>query len=350
LINKVPTSPFHGIFGRHRAYIIAEVAQSHEGSLGFAHSFIDAAAEAGADAIKFQTHIAAAESTLDEPFRVNFGSGDTTRYDYWRRMEFSREQWRELAAHARKRNLDFFSSAFSLEAVEMLAELNMPAWKIASGEVATPGLLERMAALNPMFLVSTGLSSWAEIDDTVTRLRNIGANFAIMQCTSRYPTQMSDVGLNVIDAIRGRFGCPAGLSDHSGTVFPSLAALARGADLLELHITLDRRMFGPDVPASLTVEELKLVTQARDAFAEMDANPVDKDAMARELASARKLFTKSVALARPLPAGAVLSADDLTFKKPGTGIPAARMAELIGRALARDVRPDRLLVWDDLRD
>ncbi len=338
------------IFDRKRAFVIAEVAQSHEGSFGFAQSFIDAAADAGADAIKFQTHIAAAESTLDEPFRVKFGSGDETRYDYWRRMEFSRSQWAELATRARERKLHFLSSAFSLEAVELLAELGMPAWKIASGEIATPGLLERMAAINPMFLVSTGMSSWAEIDQTVGRLRQLGADFAIMQCTSRYPTQMADVGLNVIDAIRGRYGCPVGLSDHSGTIFPSLAALARGADLLELHITLNRRMFGPDVPASLTVDEFKLVTQARDAFGEMDSHPVDKDAMAKDLAGTRKLFTKSVAVTRALSAGTVLAPGDLTLKKPGTGISADELARLAGRTLARDVRQDRLLAWDDLKD
>jgi len=339
-----------GLFGRDCAIIIAEVAQSHEGSLGLAHAFVDAAADAGADAIKFQTHIADAEATLDEPFRVQFSSADATRFDYWKRMEFNPTQWAELAAHARARGLEFFSSAFSLEAVEVLAGLNMPAWKIASGEVTTPGLLERMAEINPTFLVSTGMSSWGEIDGTVSRLRALGARFAIMQCTSRYPTQLTEVGLNVIGAIRERYGCPAGLSDHSGTVFPSLAALARGADVLELHITLDRRMFGPDVPASLTVDELRLVTRARNAFAVMDASPVDKDTLAGQMSEMRGLFTKSVALAYPLAAGTRLSAADLTLKKPGTGIPAARMADVIGRVMARDGRPDRLLAWEDLKD
>lgn len=337
-----------GLFGRATPFIIAEVAQSHDGSLGLAHAFIEAAAQAGADAVKFQTYIAAAESTLDEPFRVRFATQDESRYDYWRRMEFTPGQWREFSAHARDKGLAFLSSAFSVEAVDVLAGLGMPAWKIASGEVATPGLLERMAAANKMFLVSTGMSPWSEIDTTVARLRALGADFAVMQCTSRYPTALEQVGLNVIDEIRARYGCSAGLSDHSGTPFPALAALAHGADVLELHIALDRRMFGPDVPASLTVEEFKLVTSARDAFAVMESNPVDKDAMAGELAAMRALFTKSVAVNRPLPAGTKLSLDVLTLKKPGTGIPAAKLLGLVGRVLRRDVTPDRLLSEDDV--
>ena len=126
------------------AYLIAEIAQAHDGSLGFAHQFIDAAADAGADAIKFQTHFANEESTLDEPFRIKFSKQDETRFDYWKRMEFTDEQWAGLADHAKEKKLDFLSSAFSMRAVELLERLGMPAWKIASGEVVSSDLLNRI--------------------------------------------------------------------------------------------------------------------------------------------------------------------------------------------------------------
>jgi N-acetylneuraminate synthase len=332
----------------HPAYLIAEVAQAHDGSLGLAHKFIDAAAEAGVDAIKFQTHFASEESTLDEPFRVKFSQQDDTRYAYWKRMEFTDEQWAGLAEHARTRKLDFLSSAFSLRAADLLDRLGMPAWKIASGEVASRDLLARVAATGRPALLSTGMSGYGEIGEAVAALRNAGVPLAILQCTSHYPTPLNEIGLNVIGELAARYGCPAGLSDHSGNVFPAIFAMGRGAALIEAHITLDRRMFGPDVVASLTVEEFSLVRRARDALHEIDANPVDKDAMAESLKDMRRLFQKSVAVVRSLPEGAVLTADLLTTKKPASGIPANKMAEVVGRRLSRAVEPDRVLTWNDI--
>ncbi len=332
----------------HSPYLIAEVAQAHDGSLGFAHAFIDAAAEAGADAIKFQTHFADEESTRDEQFRVKFSKQDASRFDYWKRMEFTDEQWAGLAGHAREKKLAFISSAFSMRAVELLERLGMPTWKVASGEVLSPGFLQRLAATGKPVLLSSGMSPYREIEAAFNLLRDTGAPVAILQCTSRYPTQLPDVGLNVIDELRRRFGCPVGLSDHSGQVYPALIAMARGANIIEAHITLDKRMFGPDVSSSLTVEEFGLLARTRDAMAEMDANPVDKDAMAGEMAGMRELFQKSVAARTPLLAGTLLTRDMLTTKKPATGIPAGEIERVVGRKLSRAVEPDRVLNWSDL--
>jgi N-acetylneuraminate synthase len=333
---------------REPAFVIAEVAQAHDGSLGLAHAFIDAAADAGADAIKFQTHIAAAESTLDEPFRVRFSKQDETRFDYWRRMEFSEEQWHGLAGHARERGLVFMSSAFSPAAVELLTRLGAPAWKIGSGEFASRALWEMMMATGAPMLFSTGLAKRAEIADAVALFRARGLPFALLQCTTSYPSPLEEVGLNVMQALRADFACPVGLSDHSGKVFPGLAAIARGADLVEVHVTFDRRMFGPDTPASLTFDELRLLTGMRDAVAVMDGNPVDKDAMAEKLNGLRGMFGKSLAPLVPIAAGTALAANMLTAKKPGGGIPPEAVGEIAGRRLARDVTPDRILRWSDL--
>jgi len=332
------------------AFIVAEVAQAHDGSLGLAHAFIDAAAEAGADAVKFQTHIAAAESTIQEQFRVKFSRQDVTRYDYWKRMEFTSEQWEGLARHAEKRELVFLSSAFSTTAVRLLMGIGMPAWKIASGEIASMPLLQEMIATGKPLIVSTGMSPWSEIEETVRLLKEWKTAFCLLQCTSRYPTPLNEVGLNVIGEMRKRFGCPVGLSDHSGTVYPALAALARGCDFLELHLTLDRRMFGPDVGSSLTVDEFRMVSQARDAFATMDAYPVDKDRNAQELMDTRRLFMRSAAPTRDLSAGTVLKPEMICAKKPGTGIPAERIDSLIGRRLARAVRSNELFSEEDFSE
>jgi N,N'-diacetyllegionaminate synthase len=330
------------------AFIIAEVAQTHDGSLGLAHAFIDAAADAGADAIKFQTHVADAESTMDEAFRVKFSRQDATRYDYWRRMEFTAEQWAGLAGHARERGIVFLSSVFSVRALDMLDRIGVPAWKLGSGEIATPDLLAAVVASGKPLLVSTGMSSYAEIAETVGRVRTAGLGLALFQCTSRYPNPLERVGLNVIDELRSRFGGPVGLSDHSGSSYPSILALARGADLIEVHITFHRGMFGPDVPSSLDLAEFRSVVEARNAFARMDASPVDKDAEAAELGGMRRLFGKSVGIVGDLSAGTVLSAEMLTLKKPGDGIAPERMAALVGRKLARDVAANRLLRETDL--
>ncbi len=330
------------------AFLIAEVAQNHDGSLGLAHAFVEEAANAGADAVKFQTHIAAAESTLDEQFRVKFSQQDDTRYAYWRRMEFTADQWAGLAKHAHDKGIVFLSSAFSVAAVEMLRQVGMAAWKVGSGEVGSHDLIRAMAATGGPVLLSTGMSSYADIGKTVAFVRDTGAPLALFQCTSKYPTGLEHVGLNVIGELRYRFGCPVGLSDHSGSLYPALASIARGVDLVEVHFALDRRMFGPDVAVSLTPSQFRLLREAIDAFALLDANPVDKDAAAKELAPMRALFNKSVALVRAQPKGTTLTADMLTTKKPGTGIAAAELPRLIGRRLACDVASDRLLWPEDL--
>lgn len=328
--------------------IIAEVAQAHDGSLGTAHAFIDAVAEAGVDVVKFQTHIAAAESTPHEPWRVKFSRQDATRYDYWKRMEFTEEQWVGLRKHALEAGLDFMSSAFSLEAVTLLERVGVCGWKVASGEVGNQALLDAMGASGLPVYLSTGMSPLEEIDEAVEALRRRDLPVTVLQCTSMYPTPPESVGLNLLPAFRERWGLPVGLSDHSGTIWPSLAAVALGADVVEVHATLSRHAFGPDVPASLTPEELGRLVEGVRWLERARAHPVDKDAMAEKLSGMRSLFMKSAVARHDLAAGHVLSADDLAAKKPGSGIPADRIPGLVGRQLARDVAADALLSDDDL--
>ena len=329
--------------------VIAEVAQAHDGSLGTAHAYVDAVAAAGADVVKFQTHIAAAESTPAEPWRVRFSPREESRYEYWKRMEFSEPEWLALRKHALKAGVDFMSSPFSVDALEMLERVGVFAWKVASGEVKNLAMLNRMAATHLPILLSTGMSPLAEIDEAVALLRERDVkDITVLQCTSAYPTPPEKVGLNVLPVLRERYRCAVGLSDHSGTIWPSLAAVTLGASVVEVHVTFSKHAFGPDVPASVTIDDLARLVEGVRFLERARAHPVDKDRAAAELEPMRRLFMKSVVARRALGAGTVLTGADLAAKKPGTGIPAERLSSLVGRRLARDVAADAVLMDEDL--
>ncbi len=331
-----------------RCLIIGEVALTHDGSLGLAHAFVDAIANAGADAVKFQTHIAAAESTPSEPFRVKFSTQDETRYDYWKRMEFTEEGWRGLAEHARERGIIFLSSPFSIQAIELLDRIGMPFWKIASGETSNAMLLDRILDTGKPVLLSTGMSPIEEIDAAVARVRARQVDVGVFQCTTAYPCPPEKIGLNLIPFYRERYGCWVGLSDHSATIYPGLAGAALGMDMLEVHVTLSREMFGPDVIASVTTQELRQLVDGIRFIERMQAHPLDKNASAQETAPLRQLFTRSLVASANLPAGTVIAREHVAIKKPGTGLRPERLEEVIGRRLARPVTVDQLLAAEDI--
>lgn len=336
------------LFSETHSLIIGEVAQAHDGSLGMAHAFIDAIASTGANAVKFQTHIADAESTHFESWRVKFSLQDKTRYDYWKRMEFTETQWYELKTHAIDKGLIFLSSPFSTDAVELLKRVGVPAWKIASGEMNNPELFESVMETGLPVLVSTGMSPISEIDSIVEKLRTRSIPFILLQCTSEYPCPPEKIGLNQIKLFKDRYNCAVGLSDHSGTIYPGLSAATLGVTVLEVHITLSREMFGPDVSASVTTEELSQLVKGVRFIERMRANPVNKDDITEEMIELRCLFTKSVVARSNLTKGTVLQKSHLTVKKPGTGVPASELPRFIGRRLCRDVKANELLKYDSL--
>lgn len=345
-----PCSKLHRAFEtRDTCFVIAEIAQAHEGSLGLAHSFIEAAARSNADAVKFQTHIADAESTPDEPWRVKFSPQDATRYEYWKRMEFTPEQWAGLKRHADDCGILFLSSPFSLEAFQLLNRLNVPAWKVASGEVTNEPLVRAMVDSGKPLLVSSGMSPIEEIDEYMRIISHGCAPVALFQCTSQYPCPEEEVGLNILHEFRERYGCAVGLSDHSGEVFASLAAAALGATFLEVHATFSKDMFGPDARSSLTFEQLSMLTQGVKSVTRMVNSPVDKDTVAARLAPLRKTFMKSVVVLRDLPAGTILTEEMLGVRKPGgSGIPATELTRLVNKRLTRDVSAMTFLEDKDL--
>lgn len=330
-------------------FVIAEAAQIHEGSLGIAMAFIDAAVDSGADAVKFQTHFAGAESTLDEPWRVKFSRQDNLRYDYWKRIEFTNEQWNTLAAYAKKKKIMFLSSPFSIDAVNILDEIGMPIWKIASGEILNTELLKRIWKTRKPILFSTGMCVLKELDAAVreTRLRNIP--FGVFQCTSEYPCLPQHWGLNMIHEFRKRYNCPVGFSDHSGEIYAGLAAAAMGADFIEVHAAFSNKSFGPDVGSSVTFEDLSRLVQGVKKINLSLRNPVDKNILPIGVKNLKNIFGRSWALKKDLRAGTIVEREYLTLKKPGTGIPQSKLPMLIGRKLKHDKSAKRLLTFEDFR-
>lgn len=327
--------------------VIAEIAQAHDGSLGSAHAYIDAVANAGGEAIKFQTHIADAESSSQESFRTGNFPQDESRFAYWKRMEFTTEQWSGLAAHARDKGLIFLSTPFSIAAVELLERLEIPAWKIGSGEVENIPMLEVLARTGKPVLLSSGMSTWADLDKAVATLHAGNAPIAMLQCTSSYPCPAQELGLNIIDDMKQRYQCPVGLSDHSGNIYASLAAVALGADLIELHTVFSGECFGPDVASSVTTVELKQLIEGVKFIETALRNPVDKDKSAASLTELKHLFGKSLVADRVLRVGHILMTDDVTFKKPGLGIPANRIKEFIGRNIGKNYNRGEFLEEND---
>lgn len=331
-----------------RCLIIGEVAQAHDGSLGTAHAFIDAITSAGADAVKFQTHIASAESTPQEPWRIKFSLQDASRYEYWKRMEFSPEQWQGLADHAKDKGLIFLSSPFSIEAVNLLDAIGVPAWKIASGEVNNKQLFDRIIQTEKPILLSTGMSALEEIDAVSKRILDAGIQLTVMQCSTAYPCPPEKIGINLIPFFRDRYKCPVGLSDHSGTIFAGLAAATIGIEALEVHLAFSRQMFGPDVPASITFEELRQLVEGIRFIEKMNAHPLDKNIFAEEVKPLRQLFTKSIVACMDLKAGTVLEEKYLALKKPGNGLAAEKLNDLIGKKLLRDIQADEQILEQDV--
>jgi len=332
-----------------RPFIVAEVAQTHDGSLGSALAFIDVAKECGADAIKFQTHIAAEESTAAEPWRVRFSKQDVTRFDYWKRMEFTRAQWGELKAHADAVGITFMSSPFSLKACEWLRELQMPVWKVASGEVHNAQLLDWIAQTGDPMILSSGLSLTDETRVLVRRLRAQGVKLALLHCTTRYPTPPEQVGLNMLEAFMQEFpDMPVGLSDHSGTIYPGVIASYLGASIIEVHLTLHRRMFGPDVSSSLTPEQLAELVLASEAAWRMRSHPVDKAVQLGSLSKERNIFGRSLVAARPIAAGELIGDASLAFKKPGGGLSYDERHSLLGKRARHALQQDQAIGVDDV--
>ena len=326
-------------------YLIAEIGQAHDGSLGILFSYIDALAKTGVNAIKFQMHLAHAESSSQEPFRVPFAVQDVSRFDYWQRTGFTLLQWKAIKKRCDDVNIDFLCSPFSNMAVDWLEQIGVSQYKIGSGEVNNLLLLNKIAQTGKPIILSSGMSSFDELDQTVAFLKSKNCTFSILQCATAYPTLPNQYGFNVIQELRNRYHVKIGFSDHSARPETSVAAAALGAEIIEFHAVFDRQLFGPDSIASLTITEISNMVIAIKNIANALQNPVDKSNN-DDYKAVKLIFEKSLAVNKDLKSGHVLTFGDLEAKKPSNhGISANKFESVLGRKLKQSIQK-----WDFLND
>jgi len=334
--------------GGHPAWVIAEVGANHNRDMGVARELIDAAAAAGADAVKFQTYSGERIYSRKTP-SFDYLQTDEPPAELLERISLPREWQAPLADHAASRGVQFFSSPFDHEAVVELAELGVPALKIASFEIVDLPLIEVAAATGLPLIVSTGMAVLGEVEDALDAARRGGAPaVGLMQTTSVYPAPAERANLRAMKTMRTAFGVPVGLSDHTEGIAVPVAAAALGAAFVEKHFTLDRSMEGPDHPFALEPEELRdMVDGIRTA--QVALGDGRKEGPSEE--ERHEMYTlarRSLILTRDLPAGTVLERDMLTVKRPGFGVPPKHLELVLGRALRVDVEADDILTWEML--
>lgn len=326
-------------------FIVAEAGINHNGDLARAKDLVAAAADAGSDAIKFQTHLPEHEM-LREGLTADY-IGEESFFDLLKRCELSWDDHAALKAEAERLGIMFLSTPFSREATDLLEQLGVPAFKVGSGELTNLPLLRHIAAKGKPMILSTGMSEWDEVAEAVEAVRAVNDQFALMQCTSTYPAAYETLNLRVIPQMQERFGVPVGLSDHSRGIYTALGAIALGANLIEKHFTIDRNWPGPDQQASIEPDELTdLVRGAKAIHAALGETKTIIDEERPVIAMARE----SVVSMQTIPAGTTITDEMVWVKRPGTGIPAKELPRVIGRRAQRDIPADTLLSWDDLEE
>lgn len=332
-----------------RTIIIAEAGVNHNGSIELAKGLVDKAVEAGVDYIKFQTFKAAnlvTRSARQADYqKKNIGSGDESQYQMLKKLELSPEDHEKLICYCHERGIKFFSTAFDFDSIEYLHSLNLGLWKIPSGEVTNYPFLKRVAAYNEKTILSTGMCDMVDVRAAVEALYKNGLskeNLILLHCNTEYPTPFEDVNLKAMDALRNEFGVEVGYSDHTKGIEVPIAAVALGATVIEKHFTLNRNMEGPDHKASLEPDELKAMVSAIRNIEMAISGDGTKHVSGSErmnIAIARK----SIIAARGIKKGDLLTEENLTVKRPGTGISPMRWEEVIGTRAIRDFNEEELV-------
>jgi N,N'-diacetyllegionaminate synthase len=335
-----------------RIFIVAEAGVNHNGDPALARLLVDAAVESGADAVKFQTFRVDALLTRGAPkagYQVETtGAGESQR-EMLARLELATAVLAELRDRAAKRGLTFFSAPFDAESADVLDKLGVTLFKVPSGEITNLPLLRHLASKGRPIILSTGMSSLDEVEQAVAAIRAAGnPPLAVLHCLSAYPAPAAEVNLRAMDTLAARCGCPVGFSDHTLGIEIAVAAAARGAVIIEKHLTLDKTLPGPDHRASLDPVEFAAMVRAIRAV-ESALGDGTKRPMPSEL-DTRRVARKSLVAARALRAGARLGAGDVLIKRPGTGISPADLDKAIGRPLARDIAADEVIGWEALAE
>jgi N,N'-diacetyllegionaminate synthase len=327
-----------------RALIIAEAGVNHNGDLSLARELIDAAADAGADVVKFQTFRAdqlVTSAAVKADYQSRGSNDSESQHDLLRRLELSREMHQALISHCRSREIEFFSTAFDLASIDFLAELGLKRFKVPSGEITNLPYLRRIGRYGKPVILSTGMSTLGEIEDAIQVLESAGTmrrQITVLQCNTEYPTPPTDVNLRAMLTIRDAFGVAVGYSDHTLGIEMAVAASALGAAVIEKHLTVDRTLPGPDHKASLEAGEFKAMIVAirnvEEALGDGIKRPSNSER--KNMAIARK----SVVASCSIRAGEVFTESNIAAKRPGTGLSPMRWDEVLGRKATRDFAAD----------
>ena len=332
-----------------KVLIIAEAGVNHNGSMQIAKKLVDKAAEAGVDIIKFQTFksekLVSKAAKQAEYQQRNIGKGDEGQLAMLRKLELSVESHHELIRYCKERNIRFWSTAFDMESIDFLHSLNMGLWKIPSGEITNYPYLRKIAQYHEPVILSTGMCELSDVEAAVKVLLEFGVQkeqITILHCNTEYPTPFQDVNLKAMLEIGEKFGVKIGYSDHTKGIEVPIAAVALGATVIEKHFTLDKNMEGPDHKASLEPEELKaMVTAIRHIeLALGTGHKTISDSERKNIEIARK----SIVAACPIKKGEILTEENLTVKRPGTGISPMRWNEVLGTVASRDYSEEEMIV------
>lgn len=329
--------------------IIAEAGVNHNGSIDIAKQLVDKAVEAGVDYIKFQTFKASKLVTKTakqaEYQKRNIGGSDDNQFQMLKKLELTPEAHDVLIAYCKNKGIKFFSTAFDIDSIDYLHKLGLGLWKIPSGEITNYPFLKHIASFNEPTILSTGMCDMEDVRAAVSALYKNGLskeNLILLHCNTEYPTPFEDVNLKAMDALRKEFGVEVGYSDHTKGIEVPIAAVALGATVIEKHFTLDRNMEGPDHKASLEPDELKAMVSAIRNIEKAvggDGTKHVSESERKNIAIARM----SIVAACDIKADEVFTEDNLTVKRPGSGISPMRWEEVLGMKAKRDFAEDELI-------
>ena len=328
-----------------RVFVIAEAGVNHNGDIEIAKQLIDAASEAGADAVKFQTFQAdslVCRTAKKAEYQLETTDRTETQYDMLKKLELTPQMHRELIEHCLKRNIMFLSTPFDLESIKLLSELGMQIYKIPSGEITNLPYLREIAKQQKKIILSTGMSSMDEVKAAVNVLKNNGTEeLTLLHCNTQYPTPISDVNLLAMVKMREETGLPVGYSDHTQGIEVPIAAAALGAEVIEKHFTLDRKMEGPDHKASLEPQELmQMVVGIRKIESALGSKI--KQVSESEMLNVA-IVRKSIVAAANIKRGEKYTEKNITTKRPATGISPMMWDEIIGKTADRDYKVDEMI-------
>ena len=332
-------------------FLIAEAGVNHNGSLSIARSLVDIAADSGVDAIKFQTYKTEKlilRSTEKASYQQSNVKKEESFYEMLKKYELTEGDFKILKEYCDEKGLLFLSTPFDSSSVELLENLNVPAYKIGSGDMNNFPLIKVVCSKGKSILLSTGMATLEEVRESVQFIKNNSVEeIVIFQCTTSYPTKLEDVNLNVIDLYKSEFPNEIiGFSDHSQGITASLGAVAKGAKVIEKHFTLDKEMEGPDHKASLDPTELrKWVNEIRNLEKALGSN---KKTLLKSEVELSKIARKSIVSIKDLKKGEILSEDNIGIKRPGTGISPKEFEKIIGRSINKDILKDSVIFWEDV--